>query len=641
MLFFADHSHLIDLSNTAQQVSSTLASIAEHYRRNEMSPYRVALDTHAELVAAVIVMGEAHQALADQLCPTSDDVVAEVDQMASTGLLLGRCLSRSVDLLRHGSDKDIRNLPELFDRASSAVARIAKLGSAGPLLANVTEGYAFYSLYPEMYLSSLSRALDSNTKSRSYVVVGIRSIGTSLATIVAGALIEKGYTARVETLRPRGNPFDRYVDLAPKLKARLMEASHASSGFIIVDEGPGLTCSSFLSVSSALEKMGIDQERITLLSAWQGKPSIYASEELRERWKRSRVFYTPAEEAFDGWQAFVPYILHSVKRSSDENGHTRIPDVEIADLSYGRWRERFYPSPDQRPVVHQTMERTKILFTLPAKPSSSTVCGNGHNLQEPIVFAKFAGLGSYGREKLDRARILAGAGFGPPVIELAYGFLLHPFLEDFRPMSARELTLDSMARMVDYYAFIFRKYSKPPMDRFDSLMTILEVNAGEGLKLDLSEFDRRWRPFREAVDQLPLVLLDGKPQPYEWLTGTVRGQPTSSKADSADHFRDHTLVGEQSILWDLAGTCVEWEMDDCQVSQFLSLWERETGDHQAASLLDFFRAAYLAFRVAAVHYATQGTSEEGTRTSLQRQQAKYVQRLHRLIAGCRELVSDG
>jgi hypothetical protein len=643
VLFYADHSHPISLTETATQASGTLVAIAGRYRSGSEPLYTIATETHAELVATLIALGEAHQALADHLCPSSDDVVFETEQIASAELLVGRCLSRSVKLLQTGDDNVARGLPELLDMAASAVSQTATLGFAGPLPAKVTEGYAFYSLYPEMYLKSLSRALAADSNRSGYLVIGIRSIGTSLAAAVAGSLLENGYTTGIITLRPRGNPFDRYIDLTPKLKARLMEASHAGAGFIVVDEGPGLSCSSFLSVCTALEQMGIVQERVILLSAWQGNPSSYASEELRNRWNRARVFHTSTEEAFDNWRALVPFIHRSLAQTSGENNHSALQEAEVVDLSYGRWRERCYSSPELWPAVHQAMERTKLLVHLPCMRSHPPMGESDNRFPFPMgegvdyLLAKFAGLGGYGREKLNRAQIVAEAGFGLPTIGLAYGFLLHPFLEQFRPMSAADLTPEVIARLVDYYAFILSRFSKPPMDRFTSLLEIIEVNAQKGLGLDVSAFISRWRPFQPAIDRLPLVLLDGKPQPYEWLSGTVAGRSMLLKADNADHFRDHSLVGEQSILWDLAGACEEWEMDGRQTSLFMSLWARETGDHQAIELLDFFRAAYLAFRIAAVHYAIHAAEDDDNRKSLQQQHTQYAQRFRLLVTGSREL----
>lgn len=632
MLFYADHSRVLEPLEVGGRVADALLGIASCYRRAYASPYRAALETHADLVGAAILLSEVHQAVADQLNPTMDDVRPETESLASAGLLLGRSICRSACLLREGNRSEANGLPELLESAASSARAAAGAWGEGRLRAKVPEGYAFYSLYPEMYLASLRRALATEPRRGAYVAIGIRSIGTSLAAAVAGALLEGGLIARVETVRPRGHPFDRYLDLSPALQRRLQEAARAGSGFLVADEGPGLTCSSFLSVCAALEKLGVERERILLLSAWQGKPSIYASEDHRAQWGSARVFHTPAQEAFDGWRALLPFVLQATGGHPPRgNGHLPPLRADIEDLSYGRWRQRCYPTPDRWPTVHRSLERTKLLTRF----QSPLPLGEG----VPLL-AKFAGLGDYGREKYERALVLAEAGFGPPVAGLAYGFLLHPFIGSLRPMSAGELSPALMARMVDYYAFIARRFSRPPAGRFESLAEILTLNTKEGLGLDLSPFVAAWRSAQHPIDRLPLVRLDGKPQPYEWLAGTAAGLPTFLKADSADHFLDHTMVGEQSILWDLAGACEEWGMAKDQICCFLALWERQTGDSQAAALLDFYRAVYLAFRLAAMHYAVHSTDEEDVRRSLLQEQWKYGQRLRELVGHQPSSVGD-
>ena len=73
-------------------------------------------------------------------------------------------------------------------------------------------------------------------------VIGIRSIGTGLAAIVAAALGAK----RPFTVRPVGHPFSRELRIGDGLKEQLLADPHAS--FAIVDEGPGLSGSSFAAV---------------------------------------------------------------------------------------------------------------------------------------------------------------------------------------------------------------------------------------------------------------------------------------------------------------------------------------------------------------------------------------------------------
>lgn len=676
MLFYADRQKTLDPVDVTSRTVEAVERAAHRHGRRQISPYKWALGSHAGLVGAVVDFGELHQAVADRLNQTRDELSPELDAFVSAATLLGRCVYRSYRILARRPPeavsapalagatasggaaagtralfrkwpglRSVHTQPEssetcaqpgssdrvapgphpetdiegLLKSAAVAVAEAGGLANVGPLPARVPEGYAFYSLYPEMYFASAERAIEALRPSGPVVVLGIRSIGASLAPAVAAVLIERGLPVWTATLRPRGHPFERYVDLGPCMVARLASAAKAGATFLVVDEGPGLTCSSFLSVCSALGSMGVQEDRIAILSAWRGSPSIYASEESRQRWKRLRLFYTDAAEAFDGWRALLPFVQAAFHRASPgHDGYDLGVAPEIEDLSYGRWRERCYASADHWPVVHRASERTKLLI-------------RDRRGASPIL-AKFAGLGEYGRQKHLRAVTLARAGFSPPVVGLAHGFLLYRFLEEARPLEVADLTPSLLERMVDYYAFIARRFRLPAAPRFDSLAQMVSFNARAALGADPTPFLERWRPSRDAIDRLPLVLLDGKPQPHEWLRVGTQSPPVFLKADSADHFRDHTLVGDQSILWDLAGCCEEWELAPEEQRTLTELWSRKSGDAEGPRLLEFYRAAYLSFRVAALHYAVHSTDEEEIRRSLQHEQWRYRHRLATVLA---------
>ena len=649
MLFYADKQRSLDVHEVRDRVSRELADIADLYRHHTRSPRSAALKTHANLVGAAIAFGELHQAVSDHLNPEVDDALPETDQLAAAGIAIGRCLYRSSQLVledRRSASAALRasSLTKLLQEASKAVAGSLLAGLPATLQARVPEGYAFYCLYPETYIASLRKALSRLSRRDSYVVVGIRSIGTSLATIVAGALLELGCTARVETVRPRGHPFNRFILLAPTLRDRLTKEASSGAEFIVVDEGPGLTCSSFLSVCSALSELGVAENRLTILCAWRGSPSIYATDSGRARWQRLRAFSSEAAEAFERWQAFVPFILQAAGMRALRRQRKRPePSPEIRDLSYGRWREPCYRSQSDWPTIHRATERAKVLYRFRAASSlpvsASTSNGDRGDSSTPFL-AKFVGLGDYGQQKYERAKALASAGFSPPVVGLAYGFLVYRFLSGATPMAISDLSAPFVARMVHYYSFIARTFSVPPAPRFELLAEAILTNSREALGIDTSEFVAAWRSRKDEIDRLPLTLLDGRPQPHEWLKVAGEDGEIYLKTDSSDHFCDHTLVGEQSILWDLAGACEEWEMSNEQKLQMLDLWRKETGDCRAADLLDFYRAAYLALRIAGLHYAIHSTDEDDVRQSLQDEQHRFGCRLAGVIAG-RQPSTDG
>ena len=651
MLFYADNRRTIVAREVGTDLLTCLSEAIDAYLRCPVGDAAAA--SHGSLVGACIALGEIHQAIADGFAPTQDEVHPEVEAIASAGIWMGRCVHRSARSLglvpnsprspvsspagrarkMAGGAGPAREIIRLLGRTREEVSGVASSWTSEPIATAVPEGYAFYGLYPECYFASLERVIRDQGPCDRYTVIGIRSIGTSLAYLVAGGLAEQGAGVRVETVRPRGYPFQRHVEVGPRLRARLREEAASGTQFIVVDEGPGLSCSSFLSVCSLLNQVGVPDDELIILSAWQGMPGENASPDARDRWCRLRVYHTSASETFGGWRSIAPLFERAVNSLRGHQAALRLAGAE--DLSYGRWRERVYSSPPLWPAVHRNSERIKLLLRFEARDPGaagpgSSITGLDQDSSGPTYLAKFAGLGEYGRMRHERAMILASAGFSPPVHGHAYGFLLYPFLAG-RPLSVADMSPDLLNRMVDYYAFIAERFRRSPLDRFSQLDELIRVNSLKGLGLDCSEFIARWEPCRETINGLQLTLLDGRPQPHEWMVVAGEQDSTALKTDSADHFSDHTLVGEQSILWDLAGAWEEWEMTTTQGLSLLSTWERRTGDRQARRLIDFYRAAYLAFRLGATFYAIESAAEAEVRSGLEAQRSSYAVRLRTLL----------
>ncbi|MBW8724435.1 MAG: hypothetical protein JF625_04660, partial [Inquilinus limosus] len=97
------------------------------------------------------------------------------------------------------------------------------------------EGFAFYTLYPEAYLEASAMLAET----RPVTVIGIRSIGLTLGAVVAEAC----GADRLVSMRPVGHPFRREISLDPGLAADLLRDPAAT--YAVVDEGPGLSGSSF------------------------------------------------------------------------------------------------------------------------------------------------------------------------------------------------------------------------------------------------------------------------------------------------------------------------------------------------------------------------------------------------------------
>src|SRR4051812_13597642 len=258
------------------------------------------------------------------------------------------------------------------------------------------EGYAFYGLYPETHFCAAEAALH---RTDSLQVIGIRSIGTGLAAAVAAVAGER---AAVFSVRPQGHPFERRVSLEAEILT-------GATRIAIVDEGPGLSGSSFGCVADWLEDRGVAPDAITFFPSHRGDPGPYASSRHRERWQRARRYVADFEDVFASPAARWP--LKSWV--ADLTGPAEGPPE---DLSAGRWREKLIPDISLWPAADVQGERRKYLLT--AKSGRWLL--------------KFAGLGRYGREKLELARELDG--LIPPVAGLRHGFLVGPWLEEARPL---------------------------------------------------------------------------------------------------------------------------------------------------------------------------------------------------------------
>src|SRR4051794_26830728 len=144
------------------------------------------LERHSAVVAALIEAGELAQAVADaeyrRAGERDTDSAAVRASMALVMALAACCTESWTSRFVH-----VGSLPlDDVDRCASSLP-------AGLLEVKQPEGYAFYALYPESYFDAARRL-----GSRNWQVFGVRSIGTSLACMVAAGL----HASQPVTLRP-------------------------------------------------------------------------------------------------------------------------------------------------------------------------------------------------------------------------------------------------------------------------------------------------------------------------------------------------------------------------------------------------------------------------------------------------------
>jgi hypothetical protein len=420
------------------------------------------------------------------------------------------------------------------------------------------EGYAYYAVFPEQYVAA---ALDvaARIAPSHATCIGVRAIGTSLSAAVSAALERRGCRVRSCTVRPRGHPFDRTLALDARLEQWLV--AEPDTLFLVVDEGPGLSGSSFAAVASALTRIGVADERIVFLPSWLPDGSAFVNDSARGVWSRHRK----ASVSFD------EHWIASGRLSTAFGGG------DIADLSAGAWRERITCACEPWPPVQPQHERRKYLR---------------RKRGEPTALHKFVGLGERGRTACERAHVLADAGFSPRPLQQSNGFLATELVAG-RSLAAFAVDEILLERLASYLAFVAREFpAKSATVAPASMLDMVDVNARALLgESDGAAVGRTMRTYASTLENATPIALDGRMLPHEWIamSGAVL------KIDATDHGDDHFFPGPGDIAWDLAGTAVEFRLDDAARRHLTGTYARLTGD-DVSGRIAAYELAYLCFR---------------------------------------------
>lgn len=424
------------------------------------------------------------------------------------------------------------------------------------------EGYAFYSLYPEAYLEAAERLPPRFAGSP--VVIGLRSIGTGLAAMAAVAL----NAPTPVTLRPVGHPFRRELRVSERLRAALLADPEAA--YVIVDEGPGLSGSSFGAVADWLETQGVAAERIAFLPGHGGDLGPQSSDRHRRRWAEAVRPVIGFDDLFRS--AETPY--PPLERWFVDN--LGPPVAPLEDLSGGGWR-RLYSHSHWLPANPQQERRKYLLRT--ARGS---------------WLLKFAGLGEAGEQALERARALHAAGFTAEPSALRHGFLAERWLEGARPLT--EVTPDAVERLSSYLAFRAERFPAPSGSgaALAELLAMARTNIGEALGDGAGKALDCWTADRlaELEASLRRVVTDNRLHRWEWLR---LPDGRLMKSDALDHAAAHDLIGCQDIAWDVAGGIVEFDLPDAQAEALCRAVEDAVPLDRR--LLAFCIPCYIAFQI--------------------------------------------
>jgi hypothetical protein len=541
---------------------------------------------HDLLRREVIRLGEVEAGLGDALCPRRDRVEPRLKGLRRVSVSLGRLLWRSW--------KGSRTAEELGPIRSLAMAleEIAGEGWPSRVLLRPPEGYAHYAVYPECYGEAAARIARSSRFSRA-AVIGIRSIGTSLSAVVAGALEESGIVVESWCVRPHGHPFSRCLLIDAGLGMAWAAAGEQGASAVVVDEGPGLSGSSFLSVLRALEACGFPAERVHLMPSWDAPAPPMAEAEAAALWRRTQK--APAD--------------------FEEHWRRRIGLSDAKDLSAGRWRKRL-PAGYPWPAVQPQHERRKFL----REAEDGT----------PRLW-KFAGLGPYGEPRRARAEALCAAGFSPAIEDLRNGFLVQQFVAG-QPLSVGDLDRRLADRAVAYLSFRARAFSTGRRARIDELTEMIGVNLSEGL-------GDRWRVAGErliardrAILEAATAAVDGRLMPHEWL----RSPEGLLKTDTVDHADDHFFPRDQDIAWDVAGFCAEFRLNLPEEAEIAQAVAHATGDRRLPLRLPFYAVAYRAYQLGYAQQAAMSLGHARDAERFRRRGRRFRNELRMLLGACQD-----
>lgn len=501
-------------------------------------------------LAALVAAGELECALLDDAAsaPTSREFAAELTESIAAAFV----------------SREPRPSPLISESAT-------RVAADGSYLAAVQEGFAFYALHPR----KVAMLLDELPLAPEMAVLGIRSIGVTLSAVACAALRRKGIRCRRINVRPVGHPYGRVLELTDELRRWVADAGDA--GFLIVDEGPGISGSSFLAVAEMLVACGVEQQRITSIGSRQADPATLRAPDAATRWPRYNFRIMQS----------APILPAGVGES----------------LSGGTWRRRFAASGSEIPACWAALEPAKFL-----------------SLDQQTIF-RFEGFGHYGREVGDRARLLAAHGFSPAYLGNRAGFGEYELVEGEK-LSRGDLSPELVERIADYLALRAREFASA-QQQSPELGAMLRWNWQV-------EFGERLDPVESTLHCERAVICDGRMMPREWLRTT---QGTLLKLDATSHGDNHFFPGPCDIAWDVAGAIIEWELPVVARKRLIDAYHARTGDRIRPRLAPYL-LAYTIFQLGwckMAALAMQGEFDEGL---LERDYRRYRQ----MAVGLRNVV---
>jgi hypothetical protein len=504
------------------------------------------------LLTALLRAGELECALSDADSP--DNAVALTDEIAAVA-----CRNGSAGQSWGNGD------------AYRARKLLSQIRFEGELPVSRPEGFAYYALHPVDFAGLISNARLAHP---SAFVIGIRSIGTTLSAIVQAQLACEGVSSSRTTVRPFGHPYDRRSEFTSGQRQDIRLALARGAVFLVCDEGPGRSGSSFISVAEALEREGVRREDIVLLCSHHPDVDSLCADNAQTRWRRYK---------------------------SIASGLTKhIPAAAGAFLGGGEWRRHFVPPGRQWPATWPQMERLKYLSL------------DGQHV------LKFEGHGPYGDIVREREELLTESGFGSPYRGHKCGFGCTDLVKG-PGLRARDASAGLLGHMARYCWW--------RSEALGSNLTHDDVQQLEFMAAGNLQQEFGWAPALKLQIERPTVC-DGRMQPGKWQ---VASSGSWIKLDASTHGDDHFFPGPCDIAWDLAALCIEWDLSTAGRTYFISEYRRISYDDPERRLADY-ELAYAAFRLGWSRMAAASVQGNEDEPRLLAEHSRYQAILGRLLA---------
>jgi hypothetical protein len=453
------------------------------------------------------------------------------------------------------------------------------------LMVKVPEGFQFYTLYPEQYCLSAIRWSAARARPGRVLVIGVRSIGTTLSAVIARSLRRSGFAVQRLTLRPDGHPFKRQVELDP-------DSLERAEWVLVVDEGPGASGSSMAAVAEALAGHKYPLDQIAFLPGHGGEPGAKANDRIRFWWSRiPRFVSTGADLRWNGINVEKQLLI----ASSEIIATGKFESCE--NISSGEWRNKAFGIRSAWPPVAKPFERTKYW------------CANSNG---GAAFWKFDGLGGFTSSRdviVERPRLRNGFG-GRCWVE---GQLL----------ARNDLAIHD--RIIPLIARRILQAAGPVLggsSRIASMKRLAEMASYNTREL-LGETEAQFvGKLSGAVRTEHAVASygDGHLAPDEWI---MEPDGKIQKVCRNNCVTDHTVIGTQSHWWDVAGALVEWNFQNSSRAKLL----KNGGFDVAPNELAFYEIAYCAFRAGLMKFSMENEPDVEERDRLMRASDYYRHQL--------------